>query len=69
MGRLTPHYAFLLERHLAVIKALDTHIATLDARIDEAMRPFAKAAALPRTSGVTPAAPRRRISWLRRVST
>lgn len=46
VGRLTPHYAFLLQQHLALIDALDLHIATLDARIEEAMRPFADAAAL-----------------------
>ena len=49
VGRLTPHYAFLLQQHLALIEALDTHIATLDARIDEAMMPFAEAAALAQT--------------------
>src|SRR2546425_1146829 len=49
LGRLTPHYAFLLQQHLALIHALDTHIATLDARIDEAMAPFAEAAALAQT--------------------
>ena len=47
-GRLTPHYAFL-QQHLALIDTLDAHIATLDARIDEAMRPFADAAALVQT--------------------
>ena len=51
VGRLTPHYAFLLRQHLALIEALDTHIATLDARIDEAMMPFAEAAALARDHG------------------
>ena len=48
-GRLTPPYAFLLQQHLALIDTLDAHIATLDARIDEAMRPFADAAALVQT--------------------
>jgi transposase len=48
-GRLTPHYAFLLQQHLALIDTLDAHIATLDARIDEAMRPLADAAALVQT--------------------
>jgi len=33
VGRLTPHYAFLLQQHLALIDALDSHIATLDTRI------------------------------------
>jgi transposase len=49
VGRLTPHYAFLLQQHLALIDVLDTHIATLDARIDEVMAPFAEAAALAQT--------------------
>jgi transposase len=49
VGRLTPHYAFLLQQHLALIDALDTHIAALDARIDQAMVPFAEAAALAQT--------------------
>ena len=48
-GRLTPHYAFLLEQHLALIDTLDTHIATLDTRIEAAMAPFAEAAALVQT--------------------
>src|SRR3989475_9910700 len=49
VGRLTPHYAFLLQQHLSLIDALDAHIATLDARIAEAMAPFADAAALAQT--------------------
>ena len=49
VGRLTPHYAFLLQQHLALIDALNTHIATLDARIDAAMAPFAEAVALVQT--------------------
>ena len=48
-GRLTPHYAFLLRQHLSLIEALDTHIGTLDARIETAMAPFAEAAALVQT--------------------
>lgn len=48
-GRMTPHYAFLLQQHLALIDTLDTHIATLDARIEPAMAPFAEAAALVQT--------------------
>ena len=48
-GRLTPHYAFLLHQHLALIEALDAHIVTLDARIEAAMAPFAEAAALVQT--------------------
>src|SRR5437867_1278441 len=49
VGRLTPHYAFLLQQHLALIDALDSHIATLDTRIEEAMAPFADAAVLAQT--------------------
>src|SRR6266567_4623791 len=49
VGQLTPHYAFLLQQHLSLIDALDAHIATLDARIAEAMAPFADAAALAQT--------------------
>ena len=49
VGRLTPHYAFLLQQHLSLIDTLDAHIATLDARIEEAMAPFAEAAALVQT--------------------
>jgi transposase len=48
-GRLTPHYAFLLQQHLALIDTLDAHIATLDTRIDVAMGPFAETAALVQT--------------------
>ena len=49
VGGLTPHYAFLLAQHLTLIEALDAHIATLDTRIEEAMAPFAEAAALLQT--------------------
>jgi transposase len=49
VGRLTPHYAFLLQQHLSLIDALDAHLATLDARIEAAMAPFAEAAALVQT--------------------
>jgi len=49
VGRLTPHYAFLLRQHLSLIEALDLHIVTLDARIEAAMAPFAEAAALVQT--------------------
>lgn len=48
-GRLTPHYAFVLRQLLSLIDALDAHIATLDARIAEAMAPFAEAAELVQT--------------------
>lgn len=49
VGRLTPHYAFLLQQHLSLIDTLDTHIATLDSRIETAMAPFAEQAALAQT--------------------
>jgi transposase len=49
VGRLTPHYAFLLQQHLSLIEALDAHIATLDARVETAMAPFAEPAALVQT--------------------
>jgi transposase len=49
VGGLTPHYAFLLQQHLSLIDALDAHIATLEARIEEAMAPFSEAAALVQT--------------------
>ena len=49
VGRLTPHYAFLLQQHLALIDTLDAHLATLDARIEEAMAPLAEATALVQT--------------------
>lgn len=48
-GRMRPHYAFLLRQELALIDALDGHIAALDARIKESMGPLAEAAALMRT--------------------
>jgi transposase len=49
VGRLTPHYAFLLQQHLALIDTLDAHIAELDTRIDAAMSAFAEEATLVRT--------------------
>jgi transposase len=49
VGRLTPHYGFLLQQHLSLIDTLDAHIATLDRRIEAAMAPFAEAAALAQT--------------------
>ena len=49
VGRLTPHYAFLLEQHLAVIEMLEQRIQVLDARIETAMAPFATEAALLQT--------------------
>jgi transposase len=49
VGRLTPHYAFLLQQHLSLIESLDAHIATLDTRIEAAMAPFAAELALTQT--------------------
>src|SRR5436309_10155414 len=49
VGRLTPHYAFLLQQHLSLIDAVNAHIATLDARIETAMAPFAESAAIVQT--------------------
>jgi len=49
VGRLTPHYAFLLQQHLSLIDALDVHIATLDTRIETAMALFAEEAMLVQT--------------------
>ena len=49
VGGLAPHYAFLLQQHLSLIDTLDAHIATLDARIEEVMVPFAEPAALVQT--------------------
>jgi transposase len=49
VGRMTPHYAFLLQQLLSMVGVLDTHLAILDARIDDAMTPFAEAAALMQT--------------------
>ena len=49
VGRLTPHYAFLLQQHLTMIEALEQRIEVLDARIEAAMAPFATEAALLQT--------------------
>jgi transposase len=49
VGRMTPHYAFLLQQHLALIDALAAHISQFDARIEAAMQPFAEAYALVQT--------------------
>ena len=49
VGRLTPHYAFLLPQHLSLIEAVDAHLATLETRIEVAMAPIAEAAALVQT--------------------
>lgn len=48
-GRLRPHHAFLLQRHLALIEALNDQIATLDSQIAAAMVPLQAAAALAQT--------------------
>jgi transposase len=49
VGRLTPHYAFLLQQYLSLIDTLDAHIATLETRIQTVMAPFAEAVALVQT--------------------
>jgi len=49
VGRMTPHYAFLLRQHLTLIDALGAQIAELDARIEAAMAPFAEAYACAQT--------------------
>jgi transposase len=49
VGRLTPHYAFLLHQHLSLIETLEAHITTLDTRIEAAMAPFAAELALTQT--------------------
>jgi len=49
VGRMTPHYAFLLQQQLALIDTLAAHIAAFDARIEASMGPFAAAAALVQT--------------------
>ncbi len=41
-GRFEEHHALLLGVHLAHIDQLDTHIATIDARVDELFGPFAE---------------------------
>ena len=40
LGQVTPHHRFLLGQLLAHVDHLDTQIAELDARIEEAVRPF-----------------------------
>lgn len=42
-GRMTPHYAFLLEQQLRVIDHLSQRIGEFDARIEECMGPFDEA--------------------------
>lgn len=41
-GRFEEHHALLLGVHLAHIDQLDTHIAMIDARVDELFGPFAE---------------------------
>jgi transposase len=48
-GRLTPHYAFLLQQHLALIDTVEAHITTLDARIEAALAPFVETVTLVQT--------------------
>jgi len=43
VGRLTPHYAFLLQQHLALLETLGAQIEQFDARIEAAMGPLAEA--------------------------
>ena len=43
-GRMTEHYRFMLGQHLRLIDELSQHIDELDARIEERMRPFSRAA-------------------------
>ncbi len=42
VGRMTPHYRFMLKQQLAVIDELATHVGEFDEHIEEAMRPFAE---------------------------
>lgn len=48
-GRFRTHHAFLLDRMLDHAEALDADIADLDARIEQALRPFARQIELLRT--------------------
>lgn len=49
VGRMNPHYAFLLQQHLHLIDMLDSHIAEFDAQIEAAMAAFAEPYALLQT--------------------
>lgn len=49
VGRMTPHYAFLLAQQLAVIDQLQGHVDELDTRIEAEMLPFADACTRART--------------------
>lgn len=49
VGRITPHYAFLLNQQLQIVDDLTKHIEALDARIEACMHAFAEPAALVQT--------------------
>ena len=49
VGRMTPHYRFMLKQQLAVIDELEQHIAEFDERIEVAMHPFERAYELAQT--------------------
>lgn len=49
VGRLTPHYAFLLQQHLVLVDTLERHISALDTRIEAAMALFVDEATLVQT--------------------
>jgi transposase len=56
-GRFTGHHAFLLAKMLARVDAIDADIAELDARVEEMIVPFARAAArLDEVPGIGPVA-------------
>src|SRR5437773_1138656 len=56
-GHFTDHHAFLLQRMLARVDAIDNDIAALEAKIEDQMRPFAAAVArLDEIPGINPAA-------------
>ena len=42
VGRMTPHYRFMLKQQLSVVDELEKHIVEFDEHIEEAMRPFAE---------------------------
>jgi transposase len=56
-GHFTDHHAFLLQRMLARVDAINNDIAALEAKIEEQMRPFAAAVEkLDEIPGINPAA-------------
>jgi transposase len=56
-GHFTDHHAFLLQRMLARVDAINLDIAALETRIEEQMRPFTAAVAkLDEIPGINPAA-------------